>query len=267
MCLISVSPLNQRISFLYIQQRKGLPRRCSGKESACQCRRPETQVWSLGWEDLLEKELATHSSILAWKNPLNRGAWRVTVHGVATSWTRLSMLARVPTKAWREQQDLSAGLSTCEGFTAIVLTWEEDTAGYSSSLLILCFLPFHVCCPIPENERRKRHSFSDMEFSEKPFPKSLESQSTLPQLIFSWRTRLFEMWNISLAPKLHTFNSIYRAMHLCRGLGRNYRGQEPPILHKVTGKNLTSNIISCWESKTFQDSIKEVRQKYCLNIF
>ena len=29
----------------------------------------ETQVQSLGWEDLLEKEMATHSSILAWKIP------------------------------------------------------------------------------------------------------------------------------------------------------------------------------------------------------
>ena len=30
---------------------------------------PETWVQSLGWEDLLEKEMATHSSILAWKVP------------------------------------------------------------------------------------------------------------------------------------------------------------------------------------------------------
>ena len=29
----------------------------------------ETQVQPLGWEDLLEKEMATHSSILAWKIP------------------------------------------------------------------------------------------------------------------------------------------------------------------------------------------------------
>ena len=29
----------------------------------------ETQVQSLGWEDLLDKEMATHSSILAWKIP------------------------------------------------------------------------------------------------------------------------------------------------------------------------------------------------------
>ena len=42
----------------------------------------ETQVQSLGWEDPLEEEVATHSSILAWRNPMGRGAWRVTVHGV-----------------------------------------------------------------------------------------------------------------------------------------------------------------------------------------
>ena len=35
----------------------------------------ETRVQSLGWEDSLEKEMATHSSTLAWKNPMDRGAW------------------------------------------------------------------------------------------------------------------------------------------------------------------------------------------------
>ena len=34
----------------------------------------ETRVWSLGWEDPLEKEMATPSSILAWKNLMDRGA-------------------------------------------------------------------------------------------------------------------------------------------------------------------------------------------------
>ena len=43
----------------------------------------ETRVQSLGWEDLLEKEMATHSSILAWRIPMDRGAWQATVHGVA----------------------------------------------------------------------------------------------------------------------------------------------------------------------------------------
>ena len=40
-------------------------------------------IRSLGQEDPLEKEMATHSSILAWKNPMDRGAWQATVHGVA----------------------------------------------------------------------------------------------------------------------------------------------------------------------------------------
>ena len=47
----------------------------------------ETQVRSLGGEDPLEKEMATHSSIPAWKI-LDRGAWRATGHGVSKSWTQ-----------------------------------------------------------------------------------------------------------------------------------------------------------------------------------
>ena len=47
----------------------------------------ETWVQSLGQEDLLEKEMATHSSILAWKIPWTE---EPGVHGVAKSWTRLS---------------------------------------------------------------------------------------------------------------------------------------------------------------------------------
>ena len=42
----------------------------------------ETQVRSLGWKDPLEKEMATHPSILACTIPMDRGAWWPTVHGV-----------------------------------------------------------------------------------------------------------------------------------------------------------------------------------------
>ena len=38
----------------------------------------ETWVWSLGWEDPLEEDMATHSSILAWRIPTDWGAWWVT---------------------------------------------------------------------------------------------------------------------------------------------------------------------------------------------
>ena len=51
----------------------------------------ETWVQSLGWEDPLEEEgLATHSSILAWRFSMDRGAWWAIVHRVTKSWTRLS---------------------------------------------------------------------------------------------------------------------------------------------------------------------------------
>ena len=50
----------------------------------------ETRVQSLGQEDLLEKEMATHSSILAWKIPWKEEPGRATVHGVAKSRTQVS---------------------------------------------------------------------------------------------------------------------------------------------------------------------------------
>ena len=48
-----------------------------GKESA----------YNIGWEDPLEECMATHSSILAWKIPMERGTWQAVVHGVAKSGT------------------------------------------------------------------------------------------------------------------------------------------------------------------------------------
>ena len=49
----------------------------------------ETWVRSLDWEDPLEEGMATHSSILAWRIPMDRGAWW-EAHGVTKSWTQLS---------------------------------------------------------------------------------------------------------------------------------------------------------------------------------
>ena len=50
----------------------------------------ETWVRSLGWEDPLEEGMATHSSILAWRISMDRGAWWAAVHGVTKSQTQLS---------------------------------------------------------------------------------------------------------------------------------------------------------------------------------
>ena len=61
----------------------GFPGGSVVKNPTCQFK--ETQVmWvqSLGWEDPLEKEMATHYSTLAWDNPMYRGAWQATVRGL-----------------------------------------------------------------------------------------------------------------------------------------------------------------------------------------
>ena len=47
----------------------------------------EVQVQSLDQEDPLQKGMAIHSSILAWKNPMDRRAWWATVYGIAKSKT------------------------------------------------------------------------------------------------------------------------------------------------------------------------------------
>ena len=79
----------------------GFPGSSAGKESisnvvyswaslvAHQVKNPpamgKTWVRSLGWEDPLEKGMKTHSSILAWRIPMARGAQWATVHGVTKS--------------------------------------------------------------------------------------------------------------------------------------------------------------------------------------
>ena len=49
----------------------------------------ETSVQSLGWEYSLAEGMVTLSSILAWRDPMDRGAWWATAHVAAKSWTRL----------------------------------------------------------------------------------------------------------------------------------------------------------------------------------
>jgi len=64
----------------------------SGKESACQHRRLETWIQSLGREDLLEKGTATQLQYCCLENPMDRGTWWATVHRVTQSWTPLKQL-------------------------------------------------------------------------------------------------------------------------------------------------------------------------------
>ena len=51
---------------------------------------PETWFRSLFWQDPLDEVMATHSSILAWRIPMDEGAWRATQSMGFQSWTQLS---------------------------------------------------------------------------------------------------------------------------------------------------------------------------------
>ena len=80
-CSILCSDLNGK----EIQKRGGFPAGSDGKESAC-----NAGVLGLGWEDALEEGMATHSSFLAWRIPMDRGAWPATVCGITKSRTQSS---------------------------------------------------------------------------------------------------------------------------------------------------------------------------------
>ena len=75
-----------------------IPRWLCGKESTCQ-RRNHRCVWSLGQKDLLEEEIATHSSILAWRSPWTEET-RAIVHGVEKDQTWLRDWAHTADSVW-----------------------------------------------------------------------------------------------------------------------------------------------------------------------
>ena len=72
---------------LWVPEMKGRPRWLSGKEPSCQCRRCKIDPW------VRKIPLGGNGKPLQYSclgNPMDRGAWWATVHGVTKSWTRLS---------------------------------------------------------------------------------------------------------------------------------------------------------------------------------
>ena len=67
----------------------------------------EKWVWSLGWEDPLKKDMATHSIIFSWRIPMDRGAWWAIVHEVAeldmTEQLSTCIFKRLEKNKWREK--------------------------------------------------------------------------------------------------------------------------------------------------------------------
>ena len=70
------------------------------KEPTYPCRRCKTQVGSLGQEDPQKEGMVTLSSILAWRIPMDQGAWQAIVCGVTKSLTRLKGLSTYTCKVY-----------------------------------------------------------------------------------------------------------------------------------------------------------------------
>ena len=74
-------------------------------------------VWSLGEKDTLEKEMATHSSILAWRIPMDRGPWWATVLLLLSRFSRVQLCVTPETAA--HQAPLSLGISRQEHWSGL----------------------------------------------------------------------------------------------------------------------------------------------------
>ena len=107
----------------------------SGKEPTCQCRRCEMWVWSLGWEDPLEEDMATHSSVLAWKSPWMGEPGRlqpVGLQGVGHDWNHLALMHTT----WKYQGEEKQ-------FSLMVgKFWTRIPTGHQVSNLILYLIDF-----------------------------------------------------------------------------------------------------------------------------
>ena len=122
----------------------------------------ETWVWSLGWQDLLEKATAPHSKYSCLENPMDRGTWWAAVHGVAKSWTRLSdftftfhfhalekeMATHSSVPAWRIPGTGEPGGLPSMGLHKVGHDW-SNLAAAAAAAFISIHLPAKKFCYLP----------------------------------------------------------------------------------------------------------------------
>ena len=107
----------------------------SGKEPTCQCRRCRLDR-TLSQEDSLEEDMAAYSSILDWKDLMDKGAWQAAVHGVSKSQTRPSN--------WVHMHVISQNLCLFFFFVflCVCVPCISFLSGRAYVFLLLCLLPF-----------------------------------------------------------------------------------------------------------------------------
>ena len=96
----------------------------------------ETWVRSLGWEDPLEEGMASHSSTLTWRIPIDGGAWRTAVRGVTKS--RIRLRTERLSRAQQDFRFLEEPPAKQEGTIFLRLRTAPNTV---LSVCLLFFLP------------------------------------------------------------------------------------------------------------------------------
>ena len=104
----------------------------------------ETWVWSLGWKDPLEKGMATHSSILAWRILMDRGTSWATVHEVAKSQTRLTKHSIVYLHDLASLKSLSYRVLRASRLMNTPTCWERSTCPTPQGQKLLHSGPFQI---------------------------------------------------------------------------------------------------------------------------
>ena len=165
---------------------------------------PETWVRSLGWEDLLEKEMATHSSTLAWRIPRTEepgGPQSVGSQRVGHDWgTSLSL------SLYQNLFIDGTGCVVLEGVCRIskLLTWKELKSTFPMSLEINLFLwAILICCRI-----RKYLDFFVMEKVVAPHSSTLAWK--IPWMEEPGRLQSMGRWELDTTERLHFHFSVSR---------------------------------------------------------
>ena len=99
---------------------------------------------SLGWEGPLEKEMATHSSILVLGNPMDGGAWRAIVHGVAKEWDTTSRLSDNNTVNKMSLSFVSCSSKLTEREKEVVGLYIQSVRNLDNSPPIWCWEVGHI---------------------------------------------------------------------------------------------------------------------------
>ena len=157
----------------------------SDKEPTCQCRGREASVRTLGQEDPLEKGLATHSGILAWRIPWTEepgGLQPMELQSVGHDWSYWARCAHF--SALSSHSAAFAGMWVTFAFPDAVRILPSPSVGFTKRLLRALQFIWTVCSFILQVNNRVVHR--NFNLCNQPVKVSLVTESTLTKFVYFW---------------------------------------------------------------------------------